>query len=77
MIKLTVSLISLLAVQSTKKYFFKIPFGIQFQDIMSFVAFIGTGQTHPSRLCSIGSAGAAGKHSLSLHITLQKQTHKV
>lgn len=47
-----------------------IPFGIQFKDIMSIVAFIGTGKTNPCRLCSIGCASVAGKHSLPLHIAL-------
>lgn len=55
---------------NTHKETNKIPFGVQFKDIMSIVAFIGTGQTNPSRLCCTGSAGVAGKHSLSLHIAL-------
>lgn len=48
----------------------KIPLGINFKDVVSIVAFIDTGQTNPCRLCSTGSASVAGKHSLSLHITL-------
>lgn len=52
-------------------YMKKLPFGVQFKDVMSIVTFIGTGQADPSRLCSIGGAGVAGKHSLSLHIALQ------
>lgn len=48
-----------------------LPFGIQFKDVVSIMAFIGAGQTNPSRLCIIWSASVAGKHRLSLHITLQ------
>lgn len=53
----------------------KIPFGVQFKDIMTIVAFICTGQTNPCRLCRTGSTSVAGKHSLSLHITLKQSTH--
>lgn len=47
-----------------------VPFGVEFKDLVPVVAFIGAGQTNPSRLCGAGSAGAAGKHCLPLHITL-------
>lgn len=63
--------------QYTQQNFNNKPFGIQFKDIMSIVAFISTGQTNPSMLCSTGSAGVAGKHSLPLNITLQQQTKNV
>lgn len=63
--------------QYTQQNFNNKPFGIQLKDIMSIVAFISTGETNPSMLCSTGSAGVAGKHSLPLNITLQQQTKNV
>lgn len=53
-----------------------IPFGVEFKDLVPIMAFIGAGQTNPSRLCSTGSAGVAGKHRLPLHITLQRWAQK-
>lgn len=50
----------------------QIPFGVQLKDVVSIVAFICTGKTNPCRLCSTGSTCVAGKHSLSLHITLEQ-----
>lgn len=58
------------SVSGHKASVFKIPFGVQFIDVMSIVAFICTGKTNPCRLCRTGSTGVAGKHSLSLHVAL-------
>lgn len=52
------------------------PFGIQFKDIMSIMAFVSTGQTDPCRLSLFGCACVTGEDSLPLHITLERKTHK-
>lgn len=53
------------------------PFGVEFEEVVTFVAFVWAGQANPCRLSSLWGAGVASIKSLTLHIPLENtQRHR-